>query len=336
MSYQRVAVVLFNLGGPDSLISVRPFLFNLFSDPAILTFPFFIRYPLAWFIARIRSNKAQKIYNRLGGRSPLLVNTQQQALALEKTLTQHGNFQTFIAMRYWHPLTKECVQKVKAFKPDQIVLLPLYPQFSTTTTASSLKAWEQEAYKQGLDIPTQKICCYPTNTFWIKANVDLLKPHLEEGLKYGKPRILFSAHGLPQKIIDAGDPYQFQVEQTSLAIMKELAINLDYSVCYQSRVGPTRWLKPDTQEEVKKTAEQQKPLIIVPLSFVSEHSETLIELDQDYQNLYKSLKGPYYSRVPTVMTHPDFIQGLAQLVQDALQQKSQSCFGNFKQCPYRK
>ncbi|MBI1954134.1 MAG: ferrochelatase [Proteobacteria bacterium] len=336
MSYQRVAVVLFNLGGPDSLISVRPFLFNLFSDPAILTFPSFIRYPLAWFIARIRSNKAQKIYNRLGGHSPLLVNTQQQALALEKTLTQHGNFQTFIAMRYWYPLTKECIQKVKAFKPDQIVLLPLYPQFSTTTTASSLKEWEQEAYKQGLDIPTQKICCYPTNAFWIKANVDLLKPHLEEGLKYGKPRILFSAHGLPQKIIDAGDPYQFQVEQTALAIMKELTINLDYSVCYQSRVGPTRWLKPDTQEEVKKTAEQQKPLIIVPLSFVSEHSETLIELDQDYQNLYKSLKGPYYSRVPTVMTHPDFIQGLAQLVQDALQQKSQSCFGNFKQCPYRK
>lgn len=335
MSYQR-AVVLFNLGGPDSLISVRPFLFNLFSDPAILTFPFFIRYPLAWFISRIRSNKAQKIYNRLGGRSPLLVNTQQQALVLEKTLTQHGNFQTFIAMRYWHPLTKECVQKVKAFKPDQIVLLPLYPQFSTTTTASSLKEWEQEAYKQGLDIPTQKICCYPTNAFWIKANVDLLKPHLEEGLKYGKPRVLFSAHGLPQKIIDAGDPYQFQVEQTALAIIKELAINLDYSVCYQSRLGPTRWLKPDTREEVKKTAQQQKPLIIVPLSFVSEHSETLIELDQDYQNLYKSLKGPYYSRVSTVMTHPDFIQGLVQLVQDALQQKSQSCFGNFKQCLYGK
>lgn len=311
----KVAIVLFNLGGPDSLEAVQPFLRNLFSDPAIIGLPTWARLPLARFIAWRRNVKAQGIYSRIGGSSPILGQTEAQARALEEVLGQ-GNateWRGYVCMRYWHPMTERVVQSVKRFAPDRIVLLPLYPQFSTTTTGSSFKAWKEAAK---LNVPTVEIESYPTDAGFIAASVDLVKQGLAEAGE-GKKRVLFSAHGLPEKVIKAGDPYQRHVEQTAKAIADTIG-ELDWTVCYQSRVGPLKWIGPPTEEEIKRAAQDKAKIVLYPLSFVSEHSETLVELDMDYRDLARQAGVVKYVRVPTVGTHPLFISGLASLVQQAL------------------
>jgi ferrochelatase len=314
----RVAVVLMNLGGPDSLAAVRPFLVNLFSDPAIIDLPSPLRGPLARLIAWRRTPVAREIYARLGGGSPLLANTQAQAQALETVLGP--GHRCFIAMRYWYPFSAETAREVARWAPDQIVCLPLYPQFSTTTTASSLASWKLAAVQNGLDCPTRCIRCYPCEKGLIEALVQLIKPALDTVSAMGRrPRLLLTAHGLPVKIVRSGDPYPSQVERTAAAVVDALAEpELDWRVCYQSRVGPLRWIGPATDEEIGRAGREGTPLVVAPISFVSEHSETLVELDLDYRHLAEASGVPAYHRVATVGVEPSFIGSLALLVERAL------------------
>ncbi len=309
----KIAIILFNLGGPDSLDAVQPFLRNLFSDPAIIALPTWLRLPLARFISSRRTPKAKHIYAQIGGSSPILGQTEAQARALEAALEGQHDWRGYVCMRYWHPMTDAVVGSVKRFAPDRVVLLPLYPQFSTTTTGSSFKAWN-DAAKFG--VPTAEVTSYPTETGFIAASVDLVKQGLADA-GAGAKRVLFSAHGLPEKIIKAGDPYQSQVEQTAAAIAGKID-GLDWSVCYQSRVGPLKWIGPSTGDEIRRAAADKVGVVLYPLSFVSEHSETLVELDIDYRRLAQQSGIATYIRVPTVGTHPLFIAGLANLVRGAL------------------
>ncbi|MBN8544034.1 MAG: ferrochelatase [Alphaproteobacteria bacterium] len=305
----RKAVILFNLGGPDSSEAVQPFLFNLFNDPAIIAVPNPMRYFLAKLISSRRAPKAQGIYAELGGKSPILENTKEQAEALQAALG--SNHKTFICMRYWHPMSDEVAKQVKAYNPDEIILLPLYPQFSTTTTGSSVKDWQRAASAAQLNVPTRIVGCYPIQKDFITAQAKLIRQAYEKASAQGTPRVLFSAHGLPEKIIAKGDPYQWQVEQTTLKVVEELDIyGLDFVNCYQSRVGPLKWIGPSTENELLRAKDDNVPIVLVPIAFVSEHSETLVELDIEYCHLVGD--APYF-RVPTVSIESAFIEGLKQL-----------------------
>jgi len=268
-------------------------------------------------ISVFRAPKAQKIYEKLGGGSPLLKNTQDQKDSLEGLLCKQlpdYKVEVFIAMRYWHPLTTQTVAQVKEFFPNEVVLLPLYPQFSTTTTASSVTEWRRQAQRQGLKSPTYLVESYPDAPTFISAHVKFLEPWIKKAKQFGSPRILFSAHGLPQKIVDAGDPYVKQVQKTTEAILNKLPSRPDNALCYQSKVGPLKWLKPSLEEEIRRAGKDGVPVIVVPITFVSEHSETLVELDQDYKALSQTLNIPFYGRVPALGNHSLYIQTLAELV----------------------
>jgi ferrochelatase len=311
----KIAIILFNLGGPDTLDAVQPFLRNLFSDPAIITLPAVLRLPLARFIASRRASKAKGIYELIGGGSPILGQTEAQARALEEALGAGNDheWRGYVCMRYWHPLTEAVAHSVAKFAPDRIVLLPLYPQFSTTTTGSSFQAWKKAS---SFKAPTVEIESYPVDPGFVAASVELVKQGLADA-GAGKTRLLFSAHGLPEKIVKAGDPYQRQIEQTAAAIAAELG-DIDWAICYQSRVGPLKWIGPSTETEIKRAAADKTGVVLYPLAFVSEHSETLVELDIEYRELAEEAGIETYIRVPTVGTHPKFIAGLAALVRGAL------------------
>ena len=315
----RLAVILFNLGGPDRPESVRPFLFNLFYDAAIISVPQPVRWCLAHVISKCRAPVARKIYEHLGGKSPLLYLTRSQANALQENLSDMDEIKVFICMRYWHPMSKEVVRSVKDFTPDQIVLLPLYPQYSGTTSGSSLRDWKEAAKKVGLSVPTSAICCYPTDPGWIQAQAELISKALKSVTQGNEGRVLFSAHGLPKKVIAAGDPYQWQVEKTVEAVVDQIGEKgLDWATCYQSRVGPLEWIGPSTEDELARAGEDGKSVIVVPIAFVSEHSETLVELDIEYRKKAKRFGVTEYIRVPAVGTNPSFIKGLSELVRGAL------------------
>lgn len=322
---KKRAVVLFNLGGPDSPEAVQPFLFNLFNDPAIISVPWPFRWLLAKLISRRRAPIARDIYAHLGGKSPLLELTEDQAVALETALNgQAGEnslvHKVFVCMRYWHPMSDAAVRAVKDFDPDDVILLPLYPQYSTTTTGSSIEDWRRAAAKARLTKPTQAVCCYPTADRLVDAQAGLIADGLAKVSRdIGRPRLLFSAHGLPKKVIAGGDPYQWQVEQTAAAVIGKLTergINtFDPVICYQSRVGPLEWIGPATEDELRRAGDDKAPVIIVPIAFVSEHSETLVELDIEYRELAETAGVPSYIRVPALGTHPGFIETLAGIVQ---------------------
>lgn len=318
---RRIAIVLFNLGGPDSLEAVRPFLVNLFSDPAILGLPWPLRSLLARGIATRRVAVARAIYAKIGGRSPLVEQSEAQAAALEKELSARlgVDVRVFVAMRYWHPMSEAVARAVKAFAPDAVVLLPLYPQYSATTTGSSLAVWARAAAAAGLATPTCVVCCYPEQPGFLAAVLALINKSLSEYTAAMPVRVLFSAHGLPKKVIAKGDPYQWQVERTVAALSARIAqLKLDSMVCYQSRVGPLAWIGPSIEEALTQCTRDGRAALVVPIAFVSEHSETLVELDIEYRNRAERLGVPAYIRVPTVGTHPLFIAGLADLVTDAL------------------
>ena len=317
----KLAVVLFNLGGPDSPAAVRPFLFNLFKDPAIITLPFGIRHVLAWLIARGRAPVAREIYEKIGGSSPLLAGTKAQADALAAALAPFADeVKVGIAMRYWHPFSDQTARELADWRPDRVVLLPLYPQYSGTTSGSSVKDWQRAAKKAGLSAPAQIVRSYPRLPGWVAAQVDLLREKLA-GLGESTPvRVLFSAHGLPKKFIEAGDPYQAEIEQGAKAIVATLGLpQLDWQICYQSRVGRLEWIGPSTDSEIERAGADGKGVVVLPIAFVSEHSETLVELDIEYAHLARQNGVPFYIRVPTVDTHPAFIQALAELVGEALE-----------------
>jgi ferrochelatase len=310
----RTAIVLFNLGGPDSLDAVHPFLLNLFSDPAIIAAPGPIRFILARLIAGRRASVAREIYAKIGGRSPILEQTWAQAEALNGVLGE--SFKTFVCMRYWHPRARAVAAEVKAWAPDRIILLPLYPQYSTTTSGSSIAEWRSEAMRIGLKADDGAICCYPAQSGFIEAIVDGIRPLLAQARQAGHARILFSAHGLPKRVIERGDPYQVHVEQTASAVVRSLEDEtLDWSLAYQSRVGPLEWIGPSTESEIHRAAAENVGLVVVPIAFVSEHSETLVELDMEYGALAASFGLKTYLRAPTVGTAVSFIEGLAHLIE---------------------
>lgn len=315
----RKAVVLMSMGGPDSLDAVYPFLRNLFDDPHIIPAPWPIRKILSWHIARKRTPFAQENYRVLGGKSPLLEQSLAQASELQNFFNKNET-KIFVCMRYWHPFSKDVAKEVEKFNPDEVILLPLYPQYSTATTLSCFEDWEKNC-----KIKNRKICCYPTEPGFIAAISRLLKNGL---LDKEKPVVLFSAHGLPVSMVKAGDPYQFQIEQTVAAVIKEFP-NLNYRICYQSRVGPKEWLKPYTDEEIIKESKAGNDVIIVPVAFISEHSETLYELDIEYGNLAKENNAKSYTRVRTVEISPEFIEGLSKLIKT--EQTKKNC-SNFKKC----
>ncbi|WP_340645694.1 ferrochelatase [Phenylobacterium sp.] len=312
----RVAVVLFNLGGPDGPQAVRPFLYNLFKDPAIISVPAILRYPIAALISSRRETSAQANYNIMGGASPLLPETVKQAAALETALTAPGvTAKCFIAMRYWKPFADQTAKEVAEFAPDEIVLLPLYPQFSTTTTASSLQDWAKQYKGPGR---TRTVCCYPTAQGLIAAHADTIRATWEKAGKPANVRLLFSAHGLPEKVIKGGDPYQAQVEATAAAVAALLPELPDWRVCYQSRVGPMKWIGPSTVEEIHVAGEQGVGLLLSPIAFVSEHIETLVELDHEYAELAEHQGVAPYLRAPALGVEQAFIKALAQTVDHAL------------------
>ncbi len=319
-SNRRIAVVLFNLGGPDSPAAVQPFLFNLFNDKNIIDLPGLFRWPLAKLIAGRRAKAAAAIYRAMGGRSPILPNTERQAAALQAALGDLGEVKVFIAMRYWHPLTEAAVAAVKKFAPDEVILLPLYPQFSTTTTESSDRVWREAAKRQGLTAPQKLICCYPTEPGFIAGVAKVTAAAIARAKAKSKApiRVIFSAHGLPKKIIDRGDPYVAQVSATVHAVVRQLDLAVqEWTVAFQSRVGPLEWVGPATDNSIKEAAEAGKAIVVVPVAFVSEHSETLVELDIEYRHLADRHGAAVYERAPTVSEDPDFIAGLAQLVRTA-------------------
>lgn len=315
----KTAVVLFNLGGPDSLKAVRPFLYNLFNDPAILSLPTPFRSLLAAFIAFRRNKVAREIYSHIGGKSPILEQSQKQARALEAMLgAETEGIRTFIAMRYWRPFTAETVREVAAWSPDRVVLLPLYPQYSTTTTASSVAEWRNHAARAGFLAPVHSICCYPADQQFIESYAAPLRLALAEAAS-GNPavqaRVLFSAHGLPKRIIERGDPYAWQVSKTAEAIVQAIGDpDLDWLVTYQSRVGRLEWIGPATVDELRRAGAEKRPVVVVPLSFVSEHSETLVELDIQYREAAVAAGVPLYLRVATPGPDDSFIRGLADMV----------------------
>jgi ferrochelatase len=299
--------------------------------------------PAARFVARRRAPVAREIYARIGGRSPILEETQRQASALEVLLVNRGlEARTFVAMRCAEPFSDGVARAIRDWGPERIVLLPLYPQFSTTTTASSVTDWIRAANEAGLASLTTSVCCFPEESGFVAALAELTHQTLtraRQGMDY---RLLLSAHGLPKRTIGKGDPYRSQVERTAAALVDRLGITgLDWQTCFQSRVGPLKWIEPFTDAEIQRAGAERKGVVVVPIAFVSEHSETLVELDMDYAKLAREAGVPDYLRVPSVGTHPQFIEGLADLVRRAAESDSNVicggtvCPAGYKYCGCR-
>ena len=330
------AVILFNLGGPDKLESVEPFLFNLFNDPAIISIPSIFRYPLAKLISKKRAPIAKNIYKEIGNKSPILELTQKQANSLENCLEKNGEYKCFVAMRCWHPRSQEVIKKVKEYNPNEIILLPLYPQYSASTSGSSIQEWNELCHKENYKVKTKIVCCYPTENNFLESHSKLIKQTIKNLDKNFK--LIFSAHGLPENKIKKGDPYQWQIEQTVDGIMSKLMNeNLDYIISYQSRVGPLKWIGPPTDEIIIKYSKEKKGIVVVPVAFVSEHSETLVELDIEYKKLAEKNGCSFYKRVPALGVEEDFIKGLTELV---LKKETRDnfvssiiCPNKYKKCP---
>jgi ferrochelatase len=339
MSARRIAVVVLNLGGPDSLEAVRPFLFNLFKDPAIMPLPAPVRLAVAALISARRGKLARGNYAHMGGSSPLLKETRAQADALSLSLARRlpdDEVRTFIAMRYWRPFTEAAAREVEAFGPDEVVIVPLYPQFSSATTGSSLKAWEKAYRGPGR---VRAACCWFELDGLVAAHVERIRRCWEAAGKPEKVRVLFSAHGLPERDIEKGDPYRWQVEQTCAAIAARLQWPWDFRVCYQSRVGPLKWIGPSTPEAIAEACEDGMNVLVDPVAFVSEHVETLVELDRDYAELADLHGCDVYLRAPTVSAEPVFIDALADVAVRALGRASgtepdgRACESGWRGCP---
>ncbi len=325
----RVGVLLLNLGGPEQLEDVRPFLFNLFSDPEIIRLPFpWLQKPLAWWIATARERKSQENYRQIGGGSPLRQITEEQAVALQQSLQEKGqDAQIYIGMRYWHPFTEEAIARIKRDHIENLVILPLYPQFSISTSGSSFRLleqlWKEDPALEEIDYTV--VPSWYQRSGYLKAMAQLIADQLDQLENPDNVHIFFSAHGVPLSYVEeAGDPYQKEIEECTELIMGTLNRPNAYSLAYQSRVGPVEWLKPYTEDAIPELAAQGvKDLLVVPISFVSEHIETLQEIDMEYRELAEESGIHNFHRVPALNTHPIFIQDLADLVVEALETPSQ-------------
>ncbi len=322
---KRVGVVLFQLGGPDSLDNVEPFLYNLFCDPDIIDLPLgqLFRRPLARWIAITRGAKVRKYYEKVGGKSPILKQTMHQSLALQRLLSEHMDVKTYVCMRYWHPMTDEVVRAIKDEGITDVVLLPLYPQHSVTTTGSSINEWNRVAGRHGLNgIGVRIIKEYCDHPLYVRAFVENIQTALKRVPEEDRSKVnlVFSAHGTPVKLVAKGDPYQSQVERTYHAILREGNFGLAHHLCYQSKVGSDKWLEPSLHATIEGLAQKGAThVIVVPAAFVSDHSETLYEINIETREEAMHAGISYFDMCPALNTNPYFIAALADLVQKQLQ-----------------
>lgn len=321
----RTGVLLLNLGGPEKLEDVRPFLYNLFSDPEIIRLPSpWLQKPLAWLISTLRSKKSEANYKEIGGGSPLLQITEAQAQALQSKLSEQGiDIQVYVGMRYWHPFTEEAIEKIKKDNIEKLVILPLYPQFSISTSGSSFRVLEEmwNTDPQLKNIEYTLIPSWHNHQGYLQAMTDLIRQELQQFANPDGVHIFFSAHGVPKTYVtEAGDPYQVEIEECTELIMKTLNTTNPYTLAYQSKVGPVEWLKPYTEDALHELGEQNiKDLLVVPISFVSEHIETLQEIDLEYREVAEEVGITNFKRVPALNTHPMFIEALSNLTTQALE-----------------
>ncbi|MEH2295060.1 ferrochelatase [Nostoc sp.] len=324
----RVGVLLLNLGGPDKLEDVGPFLYNLFSDPEIIRLPFrWLQKPLAWFIASRRTTTSQANYKQIGGGSPLRRITEAQGEALKEQLGYLGQeANIYVGMRYWHPYTEEAIAQITQDNIEHLVILPLYPQFSISTSGSSFrlleKLWQEDPKLQPIDYTV--IPSWYKEPGYLQAMTELVAQELGQFPNPDEVHIFFSAHGVPKSYVEeAGDPYQQEIEECTALIMQTLNRPNAHTLAYQSRVGPVEWLQPYTEDALKELGAQGvKDLVVVPISFVSEHIETLQEIDIEYREVAEKSGIHNFRRVPAPNTHPVFINALADLVIDALKNPS--------------
>ena len=325
----KVGVLLLNLGGPERIQDVAPFLYNLFSDPEIIRLPIpALQRPLAWLVSTLRSGKSQDAYRSIGGGSPLRRITEHQARELQSLLRQRNiEATTYVAMRYWHPFTESAVADIKADAMDEVVVLPLYPQFSISTSGSSFRELQRlrQTDPQFSQLPIHCIRSWYDHPGYIQAMVGLISQQINAAEVPSAAHVFFSAHGVPKSYVEeAGDPYQREIEACTDLIMqglqRELGHDNPHTLAYQSRVGPVEWLKPYTEDALRELGEQGvQDLVVVPISFVSEHIETLEEIDLEYAEIAHESGIGNFRRVPALNTDPIFIGGLADLVQQALE-----------------
>ncbi|TVQ46065.1 MAG: ferrochelatase [Gloeocapsa sp. DLM2.Bin57] len=320
----RVGVLLLNLGGPEQIEDVRPFLYNLFADPEIIRLPFpWLQKPLAWLISTLRAKKSQKNYLEIGGGSPLRRITEAQGTALAEVLANQGqDVRVYVGMRYWHPYTEEAIAKIKSDQITNLVILPLYPQFSISTSGSSFRVLE-EMWLEDPSLGNLEYTLIPSwydHPGYLQAMADLIATELDQFSNPEQVHVFFSAHGVPQSYVEeAGDPYQREIEECTRLIMKTLNRSNPYTLAYQSRVGPVEWLKPYTEDALQELGAQGiKDLVVVPISFVSEHIETLQEIDLEYREIAEEAGIDNFARVPALNTDAQFINALASLVTEAL------------------
>ncbi len=318
---KKINVVLFQLGGPDSSAAVEPFLYNLFCDPDIIDFfgAWFARRPLARWIARKRVGVVRAHYDAIGGHSPIRMLTERQARALEAALAPHCDARCVIAMRYWNPLTAEAVAEVNASGAEELVLLPLYPQYSFATSSSSLKEWKRLYNPNGNVLRAhviEKFFDHPLYIQSIAENIALTLTHFDSP---DRAHIVFSAHGLPLSLIERGDPYAKHVEETMRLVMQHGAWKNAHTLCYQSKVGRRKWLTPSLTETIENLARSgEKRLLVVPIAFVTEHIETLHEINIEAREEAHKLGVEQFEMMPAVGDSPTFISALADLVLKAI------------------
>ena len=314
---RKIGVVLFQLGGPDSLEAIEPFLYNLFCDPDIIDFPFarIARQPLARLISATRARHVRRHYEEIGGRSPILEFTRRQARALETELRRDFDARVVVAMRYWHPFTEEAIRELEAHAPEEVVLLPLYPQYSRTTTGSSLNEWRRRFHPNGWNPRVQAISEFHEENGYIDALARAISEELSAFDDPSEVDMVFSAHSLPVAVIEAGDPYQRHIERTVELVWNRGHWSGRRHLCYQSKVGASKWLQPSMHATMKRLADQgSHHVLVVPVSFVSDHVETLHEIDIEHRAQARGLGIQDYRMVRGLNDSPDFISVLAGLV----------------------
>jgi protoporphyrin/coproporphyrin ferrochelatase len=316
---RRLGVVLFQLGGPDTPQAIEPFLFNLFCDPDIIDFPFarIGRKPLAKLISTTRAKKVQHHYSAIGGASPIRRFTQRQANALQNRLRADGiDAHCFVAMRYWHPFTAEAVEQVRAANCDEVVLLPLYPQYSRTTTGSSLNEWRRLFQD---DVQVHAIETFYRHPLYLDALVEKVDEALARFPESAQPEMVFSAHSVPVSVIEKGDPYQRQIEETVELVMRRGGWPHRHRLCYQSKVGASKWLQPSLHRTIRDLgAERAREVCVVPIAFVSDHVETLGEIDHEAREEAAELGIQQFEMTSGLNDSPTFIAALADLVAKAI------------------
>jgi ferrochelatase len=316
---RRIGVVLFQLGGPDTLEAIEPFLFNLFCDPDIIDFPFarIGRKPLAKLISSTRARKVQHHYATIGGGSPIRRFTEQQARALQRKLAESGlDAHCFVAMRYWHPFTAQAIEQLRDARCDEVVLLPLYPHYSSTTTGSSLNEWRRLFQD---DLAVHCIETFYRHELYLQALVEKIDEALARFSDPERPEIVFSAHSVPVAVIQKGDPYQRQIEETVELLMQRGGWTNGYRLCYQSKVGASKWLQPSLHTALRELAlEKNREVCIVPVSFVSDHVETLGEIDHEARAEAAKLGIKRFEMTSGLNDSPTFIAALADLVGNAI------------------